>query len=178
MFTGFIFLSCLLFVLQDPDAVITSTAGPLLQIFYDATDNRAGSICLMIFPLICLLFATIGIMTTSSRMTYAFARDRGIPFSSFFAKIHPTLDVPVNALMLTTGLVIIFGCIFLGSNSAFNAIVSASVVALGISYGIPPAINLARGRKMLPPTRPFILPNALGWTCNIVRMQHVVCHNS
>ncbi|CAL3969596.1 unnamed protein product, partial [Diplocarpon coronariae] len=26
------------------------------------------------FPLICYLFATISIMTTSSRMTYAFAR--------------------------------------------------------------------------------------------------------
>ncbi|KAK4934036.1 hypothetical protein LTR66_015761 [Elasticomyces elasticus] len=106
-------------------------------------------------------------MSTSSRMTWAFARDRGIPFSKFFAKIHVGLDTPVNSLALTTGLVIIFGCIFLGSSSAFNAIVSASVVALGISYAIPPAINLLRGRKMLPADRAFKLPEWLGWTCNI-----------
>jgi choline transport protein len=51
--TGFVFLTVLLFVLKDVDAVISSAAGPVLQIFYDATNNRAGSICLLMFPLIC-----------------------------------------------------------------------------------------------------------------------------
>ena len=101
-------------------------------------------------------------------MTYAFARDGGLPFSRVFGKVHAGLDTPVNALLLTTGLVIIFGCIFLGSTAAFNAIVSASVVALGLTYAIPPAINVLRGRKMLPETRAFKLPNWLGWFCNIV----------
>lgn len=68
------------------------------------------------FPLVCLLFATISIMTTSSRMTYAFARDGGLPFSRVFAKVHPKLELPLNALYLTVVLVIIFGCIFLGSS--------------------------------------------------------------
>ena len=169
LFTGFVFLSVLLFVLKDVNNVISSTAGPVLQIFFDATNNRAGSICLLMFPLICLLFAGTSIMTTSSRMTYAFARDGGLPFSRVFAKVNMRLDVPMNALYLTTVLVIIFGCIFLGSSSAFNAIVSASVVALGITYATPPAINCLRGRRMLPETRPFKLPGPMGWICNLVR---------
>ena len=107
-------------------------------------------------------------MSTSSRMIYAFARDGGLPYSRVFGKIHVGLDTPVNALLLTTGIVIIFGCIFLGSTAAFNAIVSASVVALGVTYAIPPAINALRGRKMLPETRAFKLPGPLGWFCNIV----------
>lgn len=168
MFTGWIFLSCLMFVLTDIDAVNTSPVGPLLVVMYQATNNRAGATCLLMFPLICLLFATIGIMSTSSRMTYAFARDRGLPFSRIFAKVHPTLDTPVNALLLTTALVVVFGCIFLGSTSAFNAIVAASVIALGVTYAIPPAINVLRGRKMLPEDRAFKLPGPLGWICNIV----------
>ncbi|KAJ9134271.1 Choline transport protein [Pleurostoma richardsiae] len=168
MFTGFVFLSCLLFVLKDVDTVIGSAAGPLLQILYDATQNRAGAICLLMFPLVCMLFTTTSIMTTSSRMSYAFARDRGLPFSRVFAKVHPGLDVPLYALIWTTAWVIIFGCIFLGSSSAFNAIVSASVVALGVTYAIPPAINCLRGRRMLPETRPFKLPGWLGWTVNLV----------
>lgn len=168
LFTGFIFLSVLLFVVKDVDAAISSPAGPVLQIFFDATSNKAGSVCLLMFPLICLLFATTSIMTTSSRMTYAFARDGGLPFSRFFAKVHKRLDVPLNALYLTSGLVIIFGCIFLGSSSAFNAITSASVVALGITYAIPPAINCLRGRKMLPENRSFKLPGIWGWICNLV----------
>jgi choline transport protein len=46
-FTGFIFLTVLLFVTGNVDDVISSTAGPVLQIFYDATNNKAGSICLL-----------------------------------------------------------------------------------------------------------------------------------
>lgn len=168
MFTGFIFLSCLLFVLKDVDTVISSAAGPLLQILFDATNNKAGATCLLVFPLVCMLFTTTSIMTTSSRMSYAFARDKGLPFSRIFAQIHPGLDVPLWALVWTTVWVIIFGCIFLGSSSAFNAIVSASVVALGVTYGIPPAINCLRGRKMLPENRPFKLGPVMGWTMNLI----------
>ncbi|TVY57347.1 Choline transport protein [Lachnellula cervina] len=50
IFTGFIFLMVLLFVagpIDGPDGVIASTAGPLLQIFYNATGNKAGAICLL-----------------------------------------------------------------------------------------------------------------------------------
>jgi choline transport protein len=125
------------------------------------------------FPLICLLFATTAIMTTSSRMVYAFARDGGLPASPFFAKIHPRLGQPFNAICLTTVLVIIFGCIFLGSSSAFNAIISASVVALGVSYAIPVAINCLRGRKMLP-DRSFVLPSLFGWFANLLGIAYVI----
>ncbi|CZR69002.1 related to HNM1-Choline permease [Phialocephala subalpina] len=177
IFTGFIFLMVLLFVagqIDGPDGIIESAAGPLLQIFYNATGSKAGAICLLIFPLVCLLFATISIMTTSSRMTYAFARDGGLPFSRIFAKVHPKLELPLNALYLTVVLVIIFGCIFLGSSSAFNAIISASVVALGVSYGIPIAINCIRGRKMLPESRPFRLGGLFGWTANLIGLAYVI----
>ncbi|KAL6713682.1 hypothetical protein ACLMJK_009147 [Lecanora helva] len=47
VFTGFIFLMCLLLVAGDLDNVIESSAGPLLAIFYNATDSKAGSICLL-----------------------------------------------------------------------------------------------------------------------------------
>ncbi|KAK4150829.1 amino acid/polyamine transporter I [Chaetomidium leptoderma] len=168
VFTGFVFLSCLLFVLKDVDHTIASTAGPLLQILYDATESRAGATCLLIFPLVCMLFTTTSLMTTSSRMSYAFARDRGLPYSRFFATVNKRLEVPLNALIWTAAWVIVFGCVFLGSSSAFNAIVSASVVALGVTYAIPPAINCMRGRRMLPASRPFKLSEPVGWTVNLI----------
>ncbi|KAI1644666.1 amino acid transporter [Daldinia loculata] len=168
MITGFIFLSCLLFCVNDVEAVIESSAGPLLQIFMDATRSPAGSVCLLMFPLVCMLFTTTTLMTTSSRMSYAFARDRGLPFSRIFAQVHPRLDVPLNALLWTAAWVVVFGCIFLGSSSTFNAITSASVVALGVTYAIPPSINVLRGRRMLPEKRAFKLPGVVGWILNLV----------
>ena len=113
-------------------------------------------------------------MTTSSRMTYAFARDGGLPFSRFFSRVIPSLGVPLNSLILTTILVIIFGLIFLGSSVAFNAILSASVIALGVSYAIPPAINCLRGRSQLPANRPFKLGEPLGWFCNLLGIAYAI----
>lgn len=46
-FTGCVFLIVLLFVAGNMDQVISSAAGPLLQIFIDATKNKAGAICLL-----------------------------------------------------------------------------------------------------------------------------------
>jgi amino acid transporter len=43
-------------------------------------------------------------------------RDGGLPASKFFARVHPTLQLPLNALILTVVVVICFGCIFLGSS--------------------------------------------------------------
>lgn len=170
--TGFLFLMILLFVSGgDAEAIISSTAGPLIQILFNATSSRPGAVCLLMFPLICILFAEVAIMTTSSRMTYAFARDGGLPWSPFFAKVHPRLGQPLNALILAATLTILFGLILIGSSSAFNALISASVVALGVSYAIPIAINVGRGRKMLPP-RAFALPNAVGWAANLLGLAY------
>lgn len=173
-FTGFVFLSCLLFVAGPLDEVISSPYGPLCYILYYATGSKAGAVCLQIFPLVCLLFAGTSIMTTSSRMTYAFARDRGLPFSKFLARVHPKLDVPLESLALTNLVVLVFGLIFLGSSSAFNAIVSASVVALGLSYGIPVFINVCRGRRMLPSTRAFKLPEWFAWFSNLLGVAYCI----
>lgn len=174
MFTGFIFLMCLLFVAGNLQHVIKSPLGPLGQILFTATNNKAGTVCLLIFPLVCLLFAGISIMTTSSRMTYAFARDGGLPFSKFFMRVHPKLDVPLEALGLTIVVVVVFGLIDLGSTSAFNAIISASVVALGLTYGIPVLINCMRGRRMLPESRAFVMPEWLAWSANIIGIVYVI----
>jgi amino acid transporter len=109
-------------------------------------------------------------MTTSSRITHAFARDKGLPFSKFFATVDKRFDVPINSLILTSIIVAVFGCIYLGSSSALNAILSASVVALGVSYGIPIGVLVCRGRSILPQERQFRMGNLVGWISNIVSL--------
>jgi hypothetical protein len=48
-FTGAVFLVVLLFVPGNIDDVIGSSAGPLLQILYNATESNAGAICLLMY---------------------------------------------------------------------------------------------------------------------------------
>ncbi|ELU42234.1 choline transporter [Rhizoctonia solani AG-1 IA] len=177
--SSFAFLIVLLFCLKDVDAVIASPAGALLEIIYQATNNRAGSVCLLMFPVVSMAFAGQGIMTGASRMTHAFARDNGLPFSRIFARINSRFRVPLASIVLTTTLCVIFGCIYLGSSSALNAILSSSVVALNVSYSIPVALLLIRGRHLLnPPDLPepptFSLGRIGGPAANIIGLAFAV----
>lgn len=104
-------------------------------------------------------------MTASSRMVYAFARDSGLPASGLFAQVHPRLHTPVNALYLTTSIVVLFGCVFLVSSTGFFAISSASVVALSVSYALPIIIHCIQGRYKLPSSS-FVLPPKIAWFIN------------
>ena len=174
--TGFVFLIVLLFAsggAVNATKVIESSAGPLLEIFFLATDSKAGGVCLLMFPLMCLVFAGTSVLTTSSRLTFAFARDGGLPASAYWWKMHPKLGVPLNALYLNMIVVVVFGCIFLGSTVAFNAIIAASVTALGVSYGIPVALNIISLRRKLP-DREFKLPEWLGWTANVLGLVYTI----
>ncbi|KAK5163909.1 uncharacterized protein LTR77_010304 [Saxophila tyrrhenica] len=174
--TGLCFLIVVLFVsggMQNTDRIIESGAGPLLEIFYIATNSRVGAVCLLMFPLICFIFAGISVLTTASRMTFAFARDGGLPMSATWWKVHPKLGVPLNALYLDCFVVLIFGCIYLGSSVAFNAIISASVTALGVSYGIPVFLNVITLRRKLPERR-FSLPAGIGWAANIIGLVYTI----
>lgn len=38
--------------MRDPAAVISSSAGSLLETMYQATGNVAGAICLQVFPIV------------------------------------------------------------------------------------------------------------------------------
>lgn len=174
--TGFVFLVVLLFVsggAVNAQSIIEAVETPMIKVMYIATKNRAGTICLTIFPLGCILFGTLSGFAASSRMTYAFARDRGLPFSSYFATIHPRLILPLNALNLTMAVVIVFDLIFLGSTTAFNAITSASVVALNLSYGIPILVRCLQGRPKLP-YAVFRIPTALGWIIDLFGLSYVI----
>jgi choline transport protein len=134
--SSFVFLICLLFSIQNVDLVNTSAAGALLESMYQATGSKAGAICLQVFPIAAMAFTAQALMCASSRMSYSFARDHGLPFSRFFSIMHKN-GVPIPAVLLNTVCVVIFGCIYLGSSTALNAILSSSVVFLNVSYSIP-----------------------------------------
>ncbi|KAK8849460.1 hypothetical protein IAR55_004793 [Kwoniella newhampshirensis] len=175
--SSFIFLICLLFSIKDVDMVNSSSAGALLESMYQATGSRAGAVCLQIFPIVAMAFTAQGLLTASSRMSYAFARDGGLPFSRIFAIMNRN-GVPIPSVLLTTVLVIIFGCVYLGSSAALNAILSSSVVFLNISYSIPILLVLVRGRHILrPPSLPeptWTLGPILGPVCNVVGLAFTI----
>lgn len=98
------------------------------------------------FNLMSMFLAVQAVNTVSSRMVMSFARDHGLgPLSPHLARIHPKLMVPAWSIIFVTAWVFVFGLIYLGSSVALNAILSAAIVLLQISYMVPIACVLIRG---------------------------------
>ncbi|EMT67641.1 Putative amino-acid permease C15C4.04c [Fusarium odoratissimum] len=95
--------------------------------------------------------------TTSSRTLWAVSRDGALPYSQFWGRVHSRFQVPVNALLLSAVFITLYGLIFLGSSTAFSAMVSAAIIFLQTSCVIPQAVLLYRGRDRVLPLRYFSL---------------------
>ncbi|GAA5955397.1 hypothetical protein JCM10213_002871 [Rhodosporidiobolus nylandii] len=172
--TGLPFIIVLLFVIKDTNYLATLPY-PFIEIAYQAVKNKAGAVFLtfcvavtgksathslsLLWPdpfffLPTAPVATMCILTTVSRVVWAHALEGGIPFSSFFAQRHPRLDMPVNALCVVAAIQCLLSLIYIGNTALFNSILTLTVAFLNVSYAIPTALMLFRGR----PSR--TLPNA------------------
>lgn len=83
---GFIF--CLLFCVGDLDKVQSSPTGyPIIEVYYEATKSKAGTNCLIVMIILVTVISTFSMVASVSRLTWAFARDKGLPFSNFFSYV-------------------------------------------------------------------------------------------
>lgn len=147
-FAGLLFLIPLVFVLPDITELISS-AQPVPAIIKSAVGSSGGAFGL-VFPLMVLaILCGIGCTTATSRCTWAFARDGAIPGAQWWSKVNHSLDVPLNAMMLSMVVQIILGVIYFGSSAAFNAFSGVGVICLTASYATPIAISLGTGRKQV-----------------------------
>ena len=131
----FITVIILLYCIGDPVKALTTTTGyPVIEILYQATGSKAGATVLILMLSWDGLVALFSSMASISRLTWAFARDRGLPFPDFFGRVHPTLRIPLNALLLVATIVSLLMLLNIASVSAIFAILSLGNIALYLSY--------------------------------------------
>ncbi|KAK9809405.1 hypothetical protein WJX73_003093 [Symbiochloris irregularis] len=151
---GYVLLLGLLFSIQDP-SILTSLDSEAQgyapgQLMWDVFKARYGrgdfcAIPLSIFFLACVM-CTISSLTANSRMIFAFARDNGIPFSSFFRTVSTRMHSPIRSLWLSVAIAFALGLPLLVSTVAFTAVVSIASIGLQVSYGIPILCRLTYSR--------------------------------
>ncbi|CAG7564358.1 unnamed protein product [Fusarium equiseti] len=148
--TGTIFVLVMLFCLTDlPSIVATTTGMPIVELIFQSTNSRAGTTFLTLMLAICFIHGTNGSITSASRLLYAMARDKGVPYHSYFSHIHPKWEVPIRTIVLTWVFNAVFGLLYLGPTVAFNAFISSCTILLNMSYAIPVLTLLVRGRGIL-----------------------------
>ncbi|SPO25462.1 related to GABA permease [Ustilago trichophora] len=147
--SAFLVLIAVLSGISDMEAVIGRGAAGIVEAFFQATRNKAATLCLNLVMFGTIFFAGPALMITSSRMVQAYANDGCLPFKNKLAKVSPDYEVPVYAVLLCGACYAVFGVILFGSVIAVQAIISSSVVLLQLSYVVPIAGMLFGGRKRI-----------------------------
>ncbi|ETI24991.1 hypothetical protein G647_04361 [Cladophialophora carrionii CBS 160.54] len=132
---GFIMLVTFCYTLGDLDGVLATPTGyPFIQVFYNATGSKGGATAMSCILVLSSVANGMTNMATASRQLFAFARDKGLPFHTWFAKVGDRIEIPFNAVIFTVGFSALFALINIGSTVAFNQILSLGVAALLSSY--------------------------------------------
>ena len=167
MMGGLLFLVPLMFVLPNLEDLVALASGqPVPTIIKSAVGSSGGAFALLIPIMVLAILCGTACTTAASRCTWAFSRDGAIPGSKWWKQVHPTLDLPLNAMMLSMAIQLVLGVIYFGSSAAFNAFSGVGVITLTLSYATPIAVSMLEGRKQVK-TGKFYL-GKLGWFTNCV----------
>ncbi|OJI98561.1 hypothetical protein ASPVEDRAFT_25427 [Aspergillus versicolor CBS 583.65] len=168
---GFIMIITLCFTLGDVNEILeTDTGFPFIQIFFNITQSYAATNTMTAILIITLTASTVTEIATASRQLWSFARDKGLPFSSFFAYVTPGWNIPLNSVMVSLIVTILLSLINIGSYVALSAIVSLTITSLMSAYILSiGCILLKRFRKEPLPHRRWSL-GRFGMAINIAAM--------
>ncbi|KAJ9610790.1 polyamine transporter tpo5 [Cladophialophora chaetospira] len=150
---GIVTLITMLFCIGPlEDAIEADT--PYLSLFLN-TGSNAVAFVLCILLLILIFSGNITALATTSREVFAFSRDRGFPFSRWLSKMEKKRNIPFNAVYAVSFWTAVLCVINIGSTTAFNIIVSLTLLALMSTYMLSigcVALKRLRGEP-LPPAR-------------------------
>lgn len=79
------FVIVLLFCIGDLDKTLSAPM-PILELYYQATKSKAGATVLLLMAAFGIVVAMFNLTASVTRLTWAFARDHGLPFQRFFSQ--------------------------------------------------------------------------------------------
>lgn len=80
----------------------TPTGYPFIQVFYNATGSKGGATAMTCILIVSSVAGGMTNMAAASRQLFAFARDKGLPFHTWFARVDTRWEIPVNCELSTT----------------------------------------------------------------------------
>jgi amino acid transporter len=158
---GYILLLCVVFAIPDnaqgePDNALAGAG--VAGIFVSALGTNWATLVLFISAS-AQFFCATSCMTSASRMTFAFSRDRGIPGSRFLQKLNAA-RVPANAVAMVgvaAAVLTIPALLEVDVNGtpvplAFYAVTSIAVIGLYLAFAIPIFLRWRMGDAFEPGT--------------------------
>jgi len=139
---GYVLLLAITFAIPQVDGVPAYAkipAGGVAYVFDAALGSKWAGLLLLVSAC-AQLFCATACLTSTSRMMFAFSRDRAVPGSRLWSKVNAQ-KTPANAVICAAlvGVVITLPALksVNGIPTAFYAITSVSVIGLYFSFAIP-----------------------------------------
>ncbi|KAG6009019.1 hypothetical protein E4U21_003350 [Claviceps maximensis] len=140
-----------------------------VALFYRISGSRALAVGILVPVLITTAGAVWSIQIWQSRIAWTISRDGGFPLHRHLGRVLPApFHTPLWSLVWSAACSALFGCLYLGSDVAFNSLIATGVLLLYFSYSIPVVLVLWKGRSAFP-RGPFWCP-VLGRISNLVML--------
>ncbi|KAI1212024.1 amino acid transporter [Annulohypoxylon truncatum] len=142
---GFGMLIVTLYCMGDIDkALAENPQYPYMSIFKSATGSTAGAAVMAAIVIVMAFSATTGCLASTSRVYFAFARDRGLPGWRILKRVNPRTGIPIYSVITTAVIAVILSLVNIGDSTAFNGVISISTAGLFGSYLIAASLLLYR----------------------------------
>ncbi|KAI3324961.1 amino acid transporter-like protein [Xylariaceae sp. AK1471] len=189
---GFAMVVATLYCLQNiNEAIAENPQYPFIAILHKAFNSTAGAAVAAAVIIVLGASATAGALASTSRVYWAFARDRGLPGWKSLKRVNPNTNIPTNSVITTSIIAVILSLVNIGDTTAFNGVVSIAIAALFSSYLISAGLLLYRrltsGIRTISPDDvltnttgssltwgPWRLPGALGIANNVFSCLYLV----
>ncbi|KAF7920558.1 uncharacterized protein EAE97_011451 [Botrytis byssoidea] len=128
----------------DVIGIVTSPLGqPLAQIAFNSL-GKNGSVALLVFLWLSSVANCSILMVAASRETFAFARDHGLPFSSYL-RVLSSNKIPIRAISFVALCTLTEGLLMLVNTIAINSIFNLAIMGLYFAYCMPLVSRLLFG---------------------------------
>lgn len=141
---GFVMLALVTLSITNPDAVAKAGSNGFMVAIEQGIGGAFGRGIIWMVT-IAMWFCGLSSVTSVSRMMYAFARDKGLPLSSFWSKVSEKFHTPAHTIWLSV--CISFLCAL--ADNVYAVVTSLSVIGLYSSYGMPIFLKLRAQLKGL-----------------------------
>ncbi|KAF1976792.1 amino acid transporter [Bimuria novae-zelandiae CBS 107.79] len=142
---GFAIILAVLYRAGDIDtALAENPAYPFIAILKHAMNSTTAAAILASLITCMAITSTVGMLASSSRVLWAFSRDKGIPGWRTLSKVNTRTSIPMYAVATTTIVACVLALVNIGSATAFNGIISVSIAGLTSSYLLVSTLLLHR----------------------------------
>ncbi|GJE87259.1 APC amino acid permease [Phanerochaete sordida] len=130
----------------DPESILSSPIGqPMAAIFFNCFGTKA-TLAIWSFVVIAQFMMGTSALVSTSRQTFAFARDGGLPFSRALYRMNAYTRTPVTCVWASVLVAFVLGLLAFAGPTAINAIFSLPVIGLYLAFMIPIIARFVGGR--------------------------------